>query len=331
MNPESKESTQSKDLIYTPESICIIPSDFFFTEFISIDLSISEKELSDFVELQLESLTPLPLDQILWGYYKIDNSDKALIFATSKSRIEKEGFDSLESYVWVIPKIILSLSLNRFSLEKLKDQNNLLDDSILKETKFCLNEDETISNNSSNSQTIVIDKKTLWAADIRPKEFKIKTKKNRKINSFLNKSFNLSIYSFIIILLCELCLIVGSNWLNSYKSKIDNQFEEVSLIKDQHNLIYKLEQISENQLRPVSILRMANKPRLDISPQIVFDNLDINEDNEITITGTAGNVNQINRYNEELAMSKNFEIIKEAEPKTTGGKTTFTIKLKYNH
>ena len=120
----------------------------------------------------------------------------------------------------------------------------------------------------------------------------------------------------------------GANlWLTQYASKIETQAPTVRRIEDQHTLINKLEQISQNELRPIALLEQANQIRSMISSNIIYDNVDITNENEVTIKGTAGSVNDLNKYVSQLNQSKNFNVIEDPKYITRGGKTTFTLKM----
>ena len=80
-----------------------------------------------------------------------------------------------------------------------------------------------------------------------------------------------------------------------------------------------------------SILEKANAIRTQISSNIIYDTVDIVGENEITIKGTVGSVNQLNRYVTELSRSKHFQVIGDPKYITRGGKTTFTLRMFYQH
>lgn len=319
--------------------ICLIPSQYFFIEFISFENvgnpSILNKEAYRFFELQLESLSPLPLDQLLWGYYTPQNSDQSILYACLKSRLDNEGYDSLEDYTWVLPQFIPQLALqtiqpsdlrNLSKLETFADsENNSL--QLEKDLQVSITQNTSNESDSELAASISLELQVLWSADIRSEAFKDQEQKNRTRLAFVNKSFKLSLYFTAFILLSEL-LLAGSNlWLNQYASKIETQAPTVRLIEDQHTLINKLDQISKNELRPITLLEQANQIRSKISSTIIYDNVDITNENEVTIKGTAGSVNDLNRYVTQLNQSKNFNVIEDPKYITRGGKTTFTLKM----
>ena len=336
VNTELEESSTISD-----RPICLIPSQYFFTEFISFENDenqpISDKEAYRFFELQLESLSPLPLDQLLWGYYTPTNATKSILYACLKSRLAKEGYDALEGYTWVLPQFIPQIALETIQPDELQDLNKLETLSTA-ETEFYslqLEKDlqisiaQSMANEESDELTtsISLELPALWSADIRSEAFKAQEQKNRSRLAFVNKSLTFSLYFIAFILLSELILAGGNLWLNQYASKIETQAPTVRLIEDQHTLINKLDQISKNEVSPIKLLEEANQIRSKISSNIIYDNVDITNENEVTIKGTAGSVNDLNRYVTQLNQSNNFNVLEDPKYITRGGKTTFTLKM----
>jgi len=319
--------------------ICLIPSQYFFIEFISFeheaDHAISNKEAYRFFELQLESLAPLPLDQLLWGYYTPPDSNQSILYACLKSRLANEGYDSLEDYTWVLPQFIPQLALQTIQTSDLHDLSKL--DTIAeteneslhleKDFQVSITQGNSDEASSESSTTINLALSELWSADIRSEAFKDQAQKNRSRLAFINKSLKFSLYFTAFILLAELVLAGANLWLTQYASKIESQAPTVRLIEDQHTLINKLDQISKNELRPILLLEAANQIRTKISSNIVYDNVDITNENEVTIKGTVGSVNELNRYVTQLNQSKSFNVLEDPKYITRGGKTTFTLKM----
>lgn len=341
LEPHHTNTELDKSSTISAKPICLIPSHYFFVEFISFDnqdhQSISIKETDRFFELQLESLSPLPLDQLLWGYYTPPNSTQSILYACLKSRLANEGYDSLEEYTWVLPQFIPQLALHTIQpsdlhdlskLEAFKDSDTVSDTLHLeKDLQVSIAQYTADEKAPEPPASMCIDLQVLWSADIRSEAFKDQEQKNRSRLAFINKSFKLSLYFTAFILLSELTLAGANLWLTQYASKIETQAPTVRLIEDQHTLINKLDQISQNELRPIALLEQANQIRSKISSNIIYDNVDITNENEVIIKGTAGSVNDLNRYVSQLNQSNHFNVIEDPKYITRGGKTTFTLKM----
>lgn len=321
------------------DPICLIPSHYFFVEFIPFENDdtdkIAKEEARTFFELQLESLSPLPIDQLLWGYYTPPHSSQSILYACLKSRLANDNYDSLESYTWVLPQFIPQLALETIQPSDLQNQTALkapdeTEDHILhleKDQHIVITQGTQEANLNEQDNPITLEVKELWSADIRTKAFKDQEQKNRTRLAFINKTFKFSLYFIALIILSEVLLSGANLWLTQYASKIDTQAPTVRRIEDQHTLINKLEQISQNELRPIALLEKANEIRSKISSNIIYDNVDITIENEVTIKGTVGSVNELNRYVSLLNQSKNFQVIDDPKYITRGGKTTFTLKM----
>lgn len=335
-NMELEESPTISD-----RPICLIPSQYFFVEFISFDNEddqpISDKEAYRFFELQLESLSPLPLDQLLWGYYTPPNAEQSILYACLKSRLANEGYEALEDYTWVLPQFVPQLALETIQPSELRDLSKLEALStnktevhslyLEKDLQISIAQSTTDEESGDSLTSISLELPVLWSADIRSEAFKNQEQKNRSRLAFVNKSLTFSLYFIAFIVLSELLLAGANLWLNQYASKIETQAPTVRLIEDQHTLINKLEQISKNEVSPIKLLEQANQIRSKISSNIIYDTVDITNENEVTIKGTAGSVNDLNRYVTQLNQSNNFNVLEDPTYITRGGKTTFTLKM----
>ena len=240
----------------------------------------------------------------------------------------------------MLPQFIPELALGMRSLEELTQLDHLSKQKVLSDYSVKLTKEGGINilkDNADNdaevteSVPIEIGAQELWSADIRPKAFKEKAKRERTQTAFINKTFRYSVYTFAFLLFAEILLFAANLGLNTYAAKIEEQVPSVRRIEDQHSLINKLEQISQNELRPIALLEKANAIRTQISTNIIYDTVDIAGENEVTIKGTVGSVNQLNRYVSELSRSKNFQVIEDPKYITRGGKTTFTLRMFYQH
>ena len=361
LEPHNANTELEKTPAHSADSICLIPSQYFFIEFIPFENEehqpISNKEAYRFFELQLESLSPLPLDQLLWGYYTPPNATQSILYASLKSRLKSEGYDSLEDYTWVLPEFIPQLALQTLQPSDLNDLTKRETDSETDSETETETDSETETETDSKNPSLYLEKdlqvsitqtrndeeppeettepttsislttQVLWSADIRSETFKDQEQKNRSRLAFVNKSIKLSLYFTAFIILSELLLAGANLWLTQYASKIDTQVPTVRRIEDQHTLINKLDQISQNELQPIALLEQANQIRSKISSNIIYDTVDITNENEVTIKGTAGSVNDLNRYVSQLNQSIYFKVLEDPKYITRGGKTTFTLKM----
>ncbi|WP_269523862.1 hypothetical protein [Coraliomargarita parva] len=170
----------------------------------------------------------------------------------------------------------------------------------------------------------------LWPADIRPAAFKQRERNARRLNSFFVRATYWSIWIAVLFVLMELALFGGGKWLESKRSLIDSQLTAVARVEDQQSLMLKLDQVAQNELRPIAMLEMANQIRVDLNARIEYNSVAIEGENRITIEGKAGSVNEFYKYTEQLKRSGNFDLI-DSTDSTTRGDTTFRVIMDYIH
>jgi len=167
----------------------------------------------------------------------------------------------------------------------------------------------------------------LWAADVRPADFAQAEKKRRAASRALLRLTSWAAVAMVVLALGEAALFAGDIWLSDLNKRAAERNQKVLTIQSRHSLVTKLNQVSENELRPVRILEAldAVRPR-----GIYFDETVAQGQNRITVEGVANTVNELNRYTEKLRDSKSFRLIGTPRTVTRGGKTTFSVTLAYD-
>ena len=123
-------------------------------------------------------------------------------------------------------------------------------------------------------------------------------------------------------------LLLGSHvWLGSQQNRIARQQPLVDTISEQQTLMFKLEQIERNDLRPIAILDSLNTLRLE---GIYFTKTIVEGENQVRIDGVSNNVSALNRYTDALEQSGTFELLQSPKSLTRQGKTTFTLQLAFS-
>jgi hypothetical protein len=180
-------------------------------------------------------------------------------------------------------------------------------------------------------QSLSPTEKALWQADVRSAEFKSNERNARRTSALLGRITGWAAIFALLLLGAELLLLGSEAWLGTLERQIESQRTTVLTIEDKQTLMNKLEQVAQNELRPVAILEAANNIRLDFKLGIEYDSTVIDNENRITIEGKASSINALNRYTESLRQSGQFELVTQPESITRAGKTTFTITLAYTH
>ena len=126
----------------------------------------------------------------------------------------------------------------------------------------------------------------------------------------------------------EVVLLSGQTWLNGQQQRYNQQQARAAKIEEQRSLINKLEQVFQNEVRPIAILEALNQVR----PQgIYFTSTATDIQNHITIEGVAKTVNELNQYTDTLKKSGRFTLLSDPKFITKRGITTFSVSLSYRH
>jgi Tfp pilus assembly protein PilN len=176
------------------------------------------------------------------------------------------------------------------------------------------------------------DEDALWQADIRPVAFKTAERNIRRTTALITRLLGYSAIFAIFLILLEALLFGGQFWLSSHQTKIASQATDVRRVEDKQSLLNKLEQVAQNELRPIAILEAANQIRINLgSTGIEYDEVVIEDGNRLTIEGKSNTINELNAYTEALRKSGNFTLIDTPKSITRSGKTTFSVNLDYIH
>lgn len=172
------------------------------------------------------------------------------------------------------------------------------------------------------------NEKTLWQSDVRTGAFKEAERNARRTSALLTKITAWAALCAILLIGFEIALLAANAWLNTQKQQVATQQPTVARIEDKQTLMNKLEQVAQNELRPIAMLDALNQTRPD---KIHFTSTETGGENRITIDGVASTINDLNRYTESLSKSGTFSLIGTPKYITRGGTTTFTATLDYTH
>ena len=167
----------------------------------------------------------------------------------------------------------------------------------------------------------------LWRIDLRDPIYKKAERNARRISFFSLRTLSWAALAMLLLIGSEFLLFGSQLWLGSRQNRIARQQPIVDTISEQQTLIFKLEQIERNDLRPIAILNALNT----IRPEgIYFTKTVVEGENVIIVDGISNNVSALNGYTDTLQQSGNFELLEDPKTITRKGKTTFTLQLAYN-
>lgn len=185
---------------------------------------------------------------------------------------------------------------------------------------------QTVPEGITVPEQIRLSEDWLWNADLRPPVYKQAERGRRRLASIVAKATVFSIYAALLLILLELVLILSQSWLGSREAKIAGQAQEVRRIEDKQSLMNKLDQVAQNELRPIAILEALNEQR----PSGIYFTSTITEGrNRITVDGIATTISELNAYTASLSDSGKFKLVGNPKQITRSGRTTFTVTLDF--
>ena len=351
--------------------VLVLPAEYFFIEKVEVPAALTSAELSDFAELSMEAVSPFPLDQLRWGFSSAPDGQYLLIYAALKDRLKLAGHAELESYTWVLPDFT-TLNGARFtrdtevflegehyttsfllpsgggspenirSLPAGSDSISSAGQSIhLKLLPVELSEQGiptfkfgTLGKAPADGiwSPLEPEESSLWNADIRPSNFKNLERSARRTTSLITRIMGYATIFAIALVVLEGLLFACGIWLGTRTAKIDEQATSVRRIEDKHSLLNKLDQVAQNELRPIAMLTAANEIRTALGKTgIEYDETIIERSNRLTIEGKANTINELNVYTESLSQSGKFQLVGEPKYITRDSKTSFILTLDYTH
>lgn len=351
--------------------VLVLPAEYFFIEKVEVPTALAPAELTDFAELSMEAVSPFPLDQLRWGFLIAPDGQHLLIYAALKERLKLAGHGELETYTWVLPdfttlqgarftrdtEVVLEgehyttsflLPSGEASPENIRslpagsDTPDSKSQSIhlklltveLSEQSIPTFKFETIGESPADGlwSPLEPDEASLWNADIRPSIFKTVERSARRTTSLVTRIMGYAAIFAIVLIVFEGLLFLGDFWLGTRTAKIDEQATSVRRIEDKQSLLNKLDQVAQNELRPIAMLTAANEVRTALGTTgIEYDETIIDSSNRLTIEGKANTINELNLYTKSLRQSGKFQLAEDPKYITREGKTTFTVTLDYTY
>ena len=351
--------------------VLVLPAEYFFIEKVEVPTALAPAELADFAELSMEAVSPFPLDQLRWGFLIAPDSQHLLIYAALKERLKLAGHTELETYTWVLPdfttlqgarftrdtEVVLEgehyttsflLPSGEASPENIRslpagsDTPHSKGQSIhlklltveLSEQSIPTFKFETIGESPADGlwSPLEPDEASLWNADIRPSSFKTVERSARRTTSLVTRIMGYAAIFAIVLIVFEGLLFLGDFWLGTRTAKIDEQATPVRRIEDKQSLLNKLDQVAQNELRPIAMLTAANEVRTALGTTgIEYDETIIDSSNRLTIEGKANTINELNLYTKSLRQSGKFQLAEDPKYITRDSKTTFTVTLDYTY
>lgn len=265
-----------------------------------------------------------------------NNSMSALTFSAHSTVPENVFTVSLEN---IDNSDTSLLKVKNSLLGSLKNEGYKIDNSIYLGTSALVDSDDKIrfkhrlvsgeidSDLNSTATRLPMDEKKLWVADIRASSFKLKASRRRNYSRYLWSSTQLAGIAASLFLLLQFIFMMTDTWSDFLVDKVAARSDEVALIEQKNNLLLRIEQIAQNELKPFDMLATMNlkRPSSIYFTQAVSDSF-----NQIQVDGAASNVEVVNRYMENL---RNLPLVSDAKIKkivSRSGNAPFTVVVTFN-
>jgi len=265
-----------------------------------------------------------------------NNSISALTFSAHSTVPENIFTVSLEN---IDNSDASLLKVKNSILVSLKNEGYKIDNSIYLGTSALVDSDDKIqfkhrlvsgefdSDLNSTATSLPMDEKKLWVADIRASSFKLKASRRRNYSRYLWSSTQLAGIAASLFLLLQFIFMMTDTWSDFRVDKVAARSDEVAVIEQKNNLLLRIEQIAQNELKPFEMLATMNlkRPSSIYFTQAVSDSL-----NQIQVDGAASNVEVVNRYMENL---RDLPLVSDAKIKkivSRSGNAPFTVVVTFN-
>ena len=265
-----------------------------------------------------------------------NNSMSALTFSAHSTVPENVFTLSLEN---IDNSDASLLKVKNSLLVSLKNEGYKIDNSIYLGTSALVDSDDKLrfkhrlvsgeieSDLNSTATRLPMDEKKLWDADIRASSFKLKASRKRNYSRYVWSSTQLAGIAASLFLLLQFIFMMTDTWTDFRIDKVAERSDEVALIEQKNNLLLRIDQIAQNELKPFEMLATMNlkRPSSIYFTQAVSDSF-----NQIQVDAAASNVEVVNRYMENL---RNLPLVSDAKIKkivSRSGNAPFTVVVTFN-
>lgn len=90
----------------TNQELLMMPAESFFIELLHLPAEIETKNLSKYIAISLEGITPFPIEQVYWGFLADDINNRALVYAIYTENIRPQVLEEFERFSYVFPSFL---------------------------------------------------------------------------------------------------------------------------------------------------------------------------------------------------------------------------------
>lgn len=162
----------------------------------------------------------------------------------------------------------------------------------------------------------------VWAADLRSGDFAVKEQRQRQLSSRLWRSLQVASLAFVVLLALQLLSLGWGFWNKFRQNRIEAQTQTVQRIENDFSLLNRMEEFSQRELKPFSMLDLLNQHR---PAAVYFTSVQSESWNRLKIEGLASNLEEVNQYANRMRAAPGIESLNIEKTQTKQGKAGFKL------
>lgn len=166
----------------------------------------------------------------------------------------------------------------------------------------------------------------IWQADVRDVVFSQAESSRRRRGERLWLGLQ-GLTGGAVILLALQLVVWGFGWWNTARAEtVTGREEEVARIENNHDLMLRLEQFAQEEMRPFDMMEIINQER---SAPLHFERVSGTSRTQMRIDGEADSVQLVNRFVEKLLANANISAVDTERQISRRNRAEFTILVTF--
>jgi hypothetical protein len=174
---------------------------------------------------------------------------------------------------------------------------------------------------------ISISGDALWNADTRGRAFAVTTGADRRKSSIIWKAFAAACIAAAALFIASIGLVATKTTAAVYRAIVRHNTAQVELLQNKSDFAANLESVTEREMKPFSMLAVANSKR---PSGLYYERASSSDWNTLHLEGGAQRSELIQGYIEELGKDPFVHNVRTLRTATTGGNSTFDIEVVFN-
>ena len=179
----------------------------------------------------------------------------------------------------------------------------------------------------AQSISTTISGDAIWNADTRGRTYATAQSNDRRKSSIIWKAFASACVAAALLVFLTIGLLAVKTTTTIYRSIVKHNAPEVELLQNKSDFAANLESVTEREMKPFSMLAVANAKR---PSGLYYERASANDWNTMHLEGGAQRSELIQGYIEELGKDPFVHEVRTLRTATTGGNSTFDIEVVFN-